>query len=192
VVIFKDLIHTFLVFSTSIQLVLGTIALLLSTAFSLAMPALFGQLIDDVSLEDGSKSELNATVTVIAVVVILSAFFTFFRGLFFTLAGERVVARLRARLFWAITNQEIAFFDKEKTGELMNRLSSDTTVLQTACTVNISIGLRNTLQILVCIAVLFALSWELTLVMYVRLLLTYFSSCGQNGFNLFNRFGWVL
>jgi ATP-binding cassette subfamily B protein len=128
------------------------------------MPALFGQLIDDVSL-DGSKSELNDTVSLLAIVVTMSAFFTFFRGLFFTLAGERVVARLRASLFWAITNQEIAFFDSSKTGELMNRLASDTTVLQTACTINISIGLRNVLQVIVCVAVLFALSWELTLVM---------------------------
>ena len=41
-----------------------------------------------------------------------------------------------------VVSQPMSFFDKNKTGELMNRLSSDTTVVQNAATVNISMGLR--------------------------------------------------
>merc|ERR550514_1627201 len=72
----------------------------------------------------------------------LGGLFSFFRGFLFTLAGERVVARLRRQLFTHLLRQDIGFFDQYKTGELMNRLASDTTVIQSAVTVNISMGLR--------------------------------------------------
>ena len=65
------------------------------------------------------------------------------RSALFTIAGERVVARLREDLFARLIDQEIAFFDARKTGELTNRLASDTTVLQNTVSVNISMGLRN-------------------------------------------------
>lgn len=54
----------------------------------------------------------------------------------FTLAGTRVVCRIRRNLFKAIIKQEIAFFDETRTGELTNRLSSDTQVVQNAVTVS--------------------------------------------------------
>jgi ATP-binding cassette subfamily B protein len=66
----------------------------------------------------------------------------------FSVAGERAVARIRERLFAGILDQEIAFFDERRTGELTNRLSSDTTVLQNAVSVNISMGLRSLAQVL--------------------------------------------
>jgi len=46
-------------------------------------------------------------------------------------AGERIVAQLRRRLYAHVLSQEIAFFDGRRTGELMSRLASDTTVMQT-------------------------------------------------------------
>src|SRR5438309_217312 len=61
----------------------------------------------------------------------------------FSIAGERAVARIRERLFGSILDQEIGFFDERRTGELTSRLSSDTAVLQSAVSVNISIGLRS-------------------------------------------------
>ncbi len=56
----------------------------------------------------------------------------FFRSSVMGVAGERVVSRLRLRLFGSIISQEPAFFDTTKTGELVSRLSSDTTLMQTA------------------------------------------------------------
>jgi len=75
------------------------------------------------------------------------------------------VARLRARLFGALLGQEVGFFDQQRTGELTNRLASDTTVIQNAVTVNVSMALRFGLSVLGSLAVLFWYSWELTLLM---------------------------
>ena len=96
---------------------------------------------------------------------LLSALFTFFRASLFTLAGERLVARVRQRLFRAVLAQEIAFFDEIKSGELTNRLSSDTTVISDCVTVNVSMGLRWLAQAIIGIIVLFLISPTLTLVM---------------------------
>ena len=51
-----------------------------------------------------------------------------------SVAGERTVARLRRRLFSAVLNQEVAFFDSMRTGDIMTRLTADTQVVQRAIT----------------------------------------------------------
>lgn len=58
------------------------------------------------------------------------------------LTGQRIVKRLRTTLFSSILKQETAFFDKTRTGELINRLSSDTALLGRSLTENLSDGLR--------------------------------------------------
>jgi len=74
-------------------------------------------------------------------------YFTVFHALFHCL-GNRIVRSLRSQLFSSIVRQEIAFFDKNKTGELINRLSTDTTVVGQSVTMNISDGLRAVVQAL--------------------------------------------
>lgn len=54
---------------------------------------------------------------------------------------------LRQTVFGAIVKQEIAFFDKSKTGELVNRLSADTSLVSQSVTMNISDGLRSTVMV---------------------------------------------
>lgn len=60
----------------------------------------------------------------------------------FAFTGQRIVSRLRTSLFSSILRQEVAFFDKTRTGELINRLSSDTALLGRSVTENLSDGLR--------------------------------------------------
>lgn len=51
---------------------------------------------------------------------------------------------MRTSVFSAILKQDIAFFDKNKTGELINRLSADTSLVSQSVTMNVSDGLRST------------------------------------------------
>ena len=62
------------------------------------------------------------------------------------LPGQRIVKRIRVSLFGSMVQQEIAFFDQTKTGELINRLSTDTTLVGRSLTNNVSDGLRSTAQ----------------------------------------------
>lgn len=89
----------------------------------------------------------------------------FIRTYCFTIAGERIVAKLRKDLFQQLILQDIEFFDVNKTGELLNRLASDTKVLESTVTTNISVASRYIIQMFGGIILLFVISWKLTLVM---------------------------
>lgn len=64
------------------------------------------------------------------------------RVLLFRLAGERIIQRLRNRLYQKILRQDMAFFDSNRTGELISRLSVDTAIVGKSITNNVSDGLR--------------------------------------------------
>merc|ERR1740130_1306246 len=127
------------------------------------MPSLVGQMLGVISDSGVSRDEQSARLaratTTLAVIFVLGGIATSIRGFLFNLAGERVVARLRAMLFTHLIAQDISFFDRNTTGELMNRLASDTTVLQSAVTINISMGMRFVAQALIGILLILLYSW---------------------------------
>lgn len=84
------------------------------------------------------------------------------RSWLFEVAGQRVVARLRQNVFNAIIKEDIKFFDTTRTGELTSRISSDSQVLQSAVTTNLSMFARYLLQILGSIIFMFSLEPSLT------------------------------
>lgn len=63
--------------------------------------------------------------------------------MFYNITGHRITKDLRQKVFLSIIQQETAFFDKNKTGELINRLSADTALVGQCVTMNISDGLRS-------------------------------------------------
>jgi len=65
------------------------------------------------------------------------------------------------------SSQEIAFFDKNKTGELLSRLSSDTSKLQDAATSSVSMFLRNCLALIISLVMMLVTSYKLTGVMLI-------------------------
>ena len=65
---------------------------------------------------------------------------------FFLPTGQQIIKHLRQSLFTSIMRQETAFFDRTKTGELINRLSADTILVGKAVTDNVSDGLRAVAQ----------------------------------------------
>lgn len=145
-------------------LILGLIALAISAAGSLAAPYLIRQMIDGLT-QGGGRDVVDRMALTLLGVFAISGLFTALRSYAFSVAGERVVARLRADLYAALMQQEVAFFDERRTGELTSRLASDTTVLQNAVTTNISMLLRFGSMGAGALAILVWTSWQLTLVM---------------------------
>ena len=145
---------------------IATIFLFASSGLSLLFPTLIGQMIDQLNVEkEAALESINSSILILFVLFFFMGIATFFRSYLFTVAGERVVATLRNDLFSSLAHQEIAFFDQNKTGALTNRLASDTTVIQNAVTVNLSMALRFTLSGVGSIVILLFTSWKLTLVM---------------------------
>jgi len=122
----------------------GAVFLVLGSGAGLAYPRALGIITDDLAAADASV--VHRDILVMVGVVALQALCIALRMNLFTIAGERIVARLRKALYGRLLEQEVAFFDSRRTGELTTRLASDTTVLQTTVTVNASMALRNLLM----------------------------------------------
>ena len=90
-------------------------SLIVGTALSLVFPRGIGLLVDAATKTDGG-SELDHDLVILIVVLFFASVASFLRAYFFTLAGERVVARLRKDLFANILRQEVGFFDAQRTG----------------------------------------------------------------------------
>ena len=146
------------------RIVLATLALLCTTGLTLAYPKVVGLIIDSVQGGGGVEAVNRYAVWLVGLFAV-GAVMTGLRSYLFTVAGEAIVARLRQRLYSSLVRQDIGFFDAHRTGELTNRLASDTTIVQSAATVNVSMALRYGLTATGAVGILFFVSWKLTLVM---------------------------
>ncbi|WP_373047294.1 ABC transporter ATP-binding protein [Vulgatibacter sp.] len=142
-------------------LLVGTLCLFVGSAAGLAWPQLVRVLIDD-ALAGGDGSGLDRAALIMAALFLVQGAAVALRYVLFTTAGERIVARLRTDLFARLLDQEIAFFDLRRTGELTSRLASDTTVLQNTVSANLSMLLRNGAGVVGGLVLLFATSPLLT------------------------------
>ncbi|XP_022751948.1 ABC transporter B family member 27-like [Durio zibethinus] len=152
------------------KIVVGTIALLIASTSSLLIPKYGGMIIDivsrDIRTPEQQSDALEAvknTVIYIVLIVVIGSLCTALRAWLFSSASERVVARLRKDLFGHLIQQEIAFFDVTRTGELLSRLSEDTQIIKNAATTNLSEALRNLTTAFIGVGFMFSSSWKLTL-----------------------------
>lgn len=82
------------------------------------------------------------------------------------MVGERVVARLRSQLFRKTYVQNAEFFDANRVGDLISRLSSDTIIVGKSITQNLSDGLRALVQGTAGLGLMAYVSFHLTSVMF--------------------------
>lgn len=75
-------------------------------------------------------------------VLVLGSACNFGRVILLRIVGERTAALLRARLYEKTIRQDATFYDSNRHGELISRLSNDTTIAAKSITQNVSDGLR--------------------------------------------------
>ncbi len=144
----------------------GLFFLVVSSLSALAYPQVIRWMVDNV-LQVKRLDKLWFAVGILFIVFILQGIASSVRYYLFSLSGERIVLKLRQKLFKNLIAQEISFFDFHRTGDLMSRLASDCTTLQNAVSANVSQGLRNLGQVLGGLGFMFYTSWQLTLVMFI-------------------------
>jgi ATP-binding cassette subfamily B protein len=147
------------------RLAVATVFLLVGGAASLAYPQVIRVLID-AALAGGAET-INTAALFMAAIFAVQAVAVAMRYYLFTIAGERIVTRLRETVYRSIIEQEIGFFDARKTGELTSRLTADATVMQNTVSVNLSMGLRNAVLVVGGLVLLVVSSPRLTVLMLV-------------------------
>ena len=144
------------------QMVVGAlIALTISAASVLAMGVGLRLLIDQ-GLGGDNIHLLNSALLYLIGMVVLLAVSTFSRFYLVSWLGERVIADIRNAIFSRVLRLSPAFFETNKTGELLSRLTTDTTLLQTVIGSQASSALRNLILLMGGIVMLFITSPRLT------------------------------
>lgn len=116
----------------------------------------------DSGLSGGDASKLDSSLMVLLGVVLLLACATATRYYNVSWLGERVAADLRKSVFNRLLTLEPGFFEEQRTGELLSRITADTTLLQSIISVSVSIALRNMLTLIGGITLLAFTSPKLT------------------------------
>ena len=93
----------------------------------------------------------------------------YYRTYYFGAIGHNVISALRTELYKALVNQEISFFDSHRAGDLVSRLASDSVLLQSAVSINISVLVRYSLQVLIGVVLMLLISVKLTLAIIITL-----------------------
>uniref|UniRef100_A0ABM5F1S1 ABC-type oligopeptide transporter ABCB9 isoform X2 n=1 Tax=Pogona vitticeps TaxID=103695 RepID=A0ABM5F1S1_9SAUR len=130
------------------------------------LPYYTGRAIDGIVIQK-SMEQFSMAVVMMAMLAIGSSFAAGIRGGLFTLVFARLNIRLRNTLFRSLVSQEMSFFDENLTGDIISRLTSDTTIVSDLVSQNINIFLRNMVKATGIIVFMFSLSWKLSLVTFM-------------------------
>jgi ATP-binding cassette subfamily B protein len=142
-------------------LVLALGALLVASAAMLALPLALRDVID-AGLITRDRATIDRYFIAFLVAAAIFGIFAALRFYMVTWLGERVVADIRKRVYAQIVRMDPTFFEVTRTGEVLSRLTTDTTLVQSIAGVGISITLRSTINLIGSLVLLVLTSPRLT------------------------------
>ncbi len=164
-------------FDSFVSITVGIGLLFISSGVTMSVPFALGKIIDIIysmdqlkgsssqeSEKDKIKSIRDKVCLALLGVFVIGGVANFGRVYLMRLSAQNITARLRNSVFSSILKQEAGYFDKTKTGELVNRLSADSQLVSQAVTQQISDGLRSTLMTLAGVGMMFYMSPQLAFV----------------------------
>jgi ATP-binding cassette, subfamily B, bacterial len=170
---------------------IGFIFLILSQITSMSIPLLMGQMVgaivspqkavsqgitniptNGISQKiqhflhlDSTQLNLNSVTTLFVILLILQAAFSFIRVYTFTMVSEQSMRDLRKTLYTKIITLPIPFFEKNRVGELMSRITTDITQLQDVLSITLAEFFRQIFTLVGGIILITFLSSKLTMFM---------------------------
>jgi ATP-binding cassette, subfamily B, bacterial len=170
---------------------IGFIFLILSQITSMSIPLLMGQMVgaivspqkavsqgitniptNGISQKiqhflhlDSTQLNLNSVTTLFVILLILQAAFSFIRVYTFTMVSEQSMRDLRKTLYTKIITLPVPFFEKNRVGELMSRITTDITQLQDVLSITLAEFFRQIFTLVGGIILITFLSSKLTMFM---------------------------
>ncbi len=160
-----------LILKTNIPKMVLAIAILLSllqTAAGLVVPLATRDLIDNLSLASFDQRILFF----LAGAIILQAVSSGFSHYLLSLAGQRMVADLRTMLWRKVLSLTISFFDLNRSGETMSRITNDTNLMMALIRDHLITFFANILMVIGAFTILLYLDWQMTLIIVGAVLLS--------------------
>ncbi|MGI9291478.1 MAG: ABC transporter transmembrane domain-containing protein [Gammaproteobacteria bacterium] len=147
-------------------LTVAIIVLLMASAATGSLPLAARYLIDN-GITTGDAEKIDFYFKLVFLVILAISVLSAARLYLITLLGERVVADIRSKVYDHVIRQDPTFFEVTQTGEVLSRLTTDTTLVQSISGVGISIALRSTVMLFISIAGVLYTSPKLTFMILV-------------------------
>ena len=147
------------------SLILGLILLYLSSMVFMLFPFLIGKMMDIASGEDFFNFSLNDIFWLMVGVLLTQGVVSYFRVLLFARLSEKGIADLRIALYEKLVSLPIVFYEENRVGELMSRLTADVERLYNAFSITIAEFLRQVILLIVGLLFLGIYTPKLALVM---------------------------
>ena len=142
------------------MVVLAGVALVATATVSLVLPLTVRQVVDGFGADVALLDRYFGYALVIA---LLMAIGSAVRHYFVTRLGERVVADIRRALFDRVMGMSPAYFERIMTGEVLSRITTDTTLILSVIGSSVSVALRNVLTLIGGLVLLMLTSYKLSL-----------------------------
>ena len=147
-----------------LQISLFLVLVVVDAILIVALPLLFKQIIDEVDRPGGGDRSVVVTIAlVVAGLAVFDALLTLFQRLLSSQVGEGLIYDLRTRVFSHVQRMPVAFFTRTQTGALVSRLNTDVIGAQQAFTSTLSSVVSNVIGLVLVLATMLYLSWQITL-----------------------------
>jgi ATP-binding cassette subfamily B protein len=143
-------------------LTVAIIVLLAASATTGSLPVAARYLIDN-GITTGDPEQIDFYFKLVLGVILLISALSAARLYLITWLGERVVADIRELVYKHVISQDPTFFEVTQTGEVLSRLTTDTTLVQSISGVGISIALRSSVMLVISLVGILYTSPQLTL-----------------------------
>ena len=154
------------------QFLIAGLALLVAAGATLAVPYAFKQMIDLGFGGAGNKSAAHIDLYFLALFGVASVLAVATAARFYMVSwlGERVTSDIRSAVYAHVVTQSPQFFETTQSGEVLSRLTTDTTLIQSVVGTSISMALRNVLLFVGGMVMLFVTSAKLSSIILVALI----------------------
>ncbi len=135
---------------------------------TVATPVLAGRVVNDITRHAPARDVIEIAV-IIAVLAVIDAGLSFVQRWYSARIGEGLIYDMRTAVFDHVQRMPLAFFTRTQTGALVSRLNNDVLGAQQAFTSTLSGLVSNAVSLVLTAAVMFSLSWPITLISIVML-----------------------
>ncbi|KJY91970.1 ABC transporter ATP-binding protein [Vibrio neptunius] len=148
------------------KVVAALMALIVTASLTLSVGQGVRLLIDQ-GFAQQSTQELSSAIQLIVALTVMISIGTFFRFYLVSSVGERVSADIRLAVFNHVINLHPSYFETNGSGDIMSRITTDTTLLQSIIGSSFSMAMRSALLCVGAVIMLFATNIKLTLIVLI-------------------------
>ncbi len=145
------------------RFIIGLVLLIVSSFLLLTFPFLTGKLIDiAANREDWIIKSIDHIALLLGGILFLQGVMSYFRVYLFSVVSEKSMADIRYILYQKMISLPMTFFDKRRTGELISRITTDVSMLQSTLSVTLAEFVRQIATLAIGITIIFFTTPQLT------------------------------